>query len=71
MEDLTRAFVLCSFTVVLVLLIYVLLWITPIAVISEAKCLEKGFPRSKVTYTGKAYCLNLDGSVTVRVEEVK
>ncbi len=33
----------------------------------ESKCIEAGYPQAYVTYDFKAYCINLDGSVTAKV----
>lgn len=43
----------------------------PISLSADARCLAAGFPKSKVTWNLKAYCLNMDGAVTVKVEELK
>jgi hypothetical protein len=39
--------------------------------VAEAKCLEAGYPRSAVTWNLRQYCMNLEGSVTVKVEEIE
>ena len=57
--------------ILLVALAWMMFWLIPHAAIADAKCLEKGFPMASVTWTGKAYCMTLDGSVRVIVEETK
>ena len=52
-------------------LIFLMFWILPHVILADALCLEKGFPKASVTYSGRMYCLSLDGSVRVLVEEVK
>lgn len=54
-----------SFTGLLLLFTVVMVIASAIA---DRTCLEKGFPKYIVTYNLDTYCLNLDGSVTVKVE---
>ena len=39
----------------------------PVSIYAEAKCLEAGFPKSKVSVGLERYCVNLDGAVTAIV----
>ncbi len=39
----------------------------PVQLYHNAKCIEAGYPKAYVTYDFKAYCINLDGSVTAKV----
>lgn len=55
--------------VVLVAVLYVIFIVLPVALHAEAKCLAAGYPRAAVTYKLDVYCLNLDGSVRVRVDK--
>ena len=41
----------------------------PVTAYTESKCLEKGYPRSAVTWDLKQYCMNLEGIVTIRVDK--
>lgn len=47
----------------------ILVW-APVYLYSEAKCLEKGYPKTKVSVGLSRYCMNLDGSVTVKVDKL-
>jgi hypothetical protein len=47
----------------------VFVW-TPVSLWAEAKCLSRGYPKTNVTIGLQVYCLNLDGTVTVRVEKL-
>lgn len=40
----------------------------PVSVHAEKKCLAAGYPETRVDYMLNAYCLNLDGTVTVTVK---
>lgn len=46
----------------------VFVW-TPVSLYYEAKCFEKGYPESRVSVGLSGYCMNLDGSVTVKVDK--
>lgn len=47
----------------------VLVW-APYNIYAESQCLAKGFPDHRVSVGLEAYCLNLDGSITVNVEKL-
>jgi hypothetical protein len=42
----------------------------PVYLYAEAKCLEKGYPKANVSVGLSRYCMNLDGSVTVKVDKI-
>jgi hypothetical protein len=42
----------------------------PVTSVAEEKCLERGYPKASVTWNLKRYCTNLDGSVTIKVEQL-
>lgn len=50
----------------LALVVYV-----PAEVLAQEKCLEAGYPEAKVTWNLKRYCTNLDGVVTVTVDQLE
>lgn len=52
-----------------VFLLYTLFILMPVSMWAEAKCLRNGYPKTAVTINLEAYCMNLNGSVTVRVEK--
>jgi len=54
----------------LLLLLLIVAYI-PTSLYADSKCLEAGYPRAAVSYKFKAYCMNMDGAVTVKVEELK
>lgn len=53
--------------VVLFLLYYVFV-VSPILLYTEAQCLRQGYPKANVTVGLERYCMNLTGSVTVKVD---
>lgn len=46
---------------------YVLFVMCPVMMYAEAECLRAGYPKYSVTVGLERYCMNLDGSVTVKV----
>jgi hypothetical protein len=54
-----------------VVFVYTLLVIMPLSLYADMKCAEIGYPKSKVTLDLSRYCMNLDGSVTVKMEKLK
>lgn len=48
-----------------------LLVLVPVMAVTESECLAKGYPKYAVDYKLNRYCLNLQGTVTVKVEELK
>lgn len=53
-----------------VLIAAALLVMLPVTLAAEAQCLERGYPRAAVTWNFRRYCMNLDGSVTVKVDSL-
>lgn len=68
-EDIAKRVVIIFFSVVAVFVLYMLFAIFPVVLYTQAECLEKGYPEVKVTVGLSRYCMNLDGSVTVRVDK--
>ena len=48
----------------------IFIW-TPVNLVTESRCLAKGYPHAHVTVFLETYCSNLDGSVTVKVDKLK
>lgn len=62
------------FPIIFTLLAFLLVAAMALAVVSayaDMKCAEAGYPNSKVTINFASYCMNLDGSVTVKMERLK
>lgn len=57
--------VILSVAVLMLLFVYV-----PVRLYTDAECLRMGYPKSAVTVGLERYCMNLDGTVSVRVERV-
>lgn len=57
-------------TPLVLFLCWLLFVLLPVALWTEQQCLAKGMPNASVTIMLDRYCLNLDGSVTVRVEKL-
>lgn len=54
----------------LLFLLWMLFVMLPVALVADAKCLERGYPKSSVTWNFKRYCMNLEGTVTVTVDSI-
>lgn len=54
----------------IVVMLYLFFVVLPVSVVATEKCLEAGYPKSAVTWNFKRYCMNLDGTVTVKVEKL-
>ena len=50
---------------------WLLFVITPVNLATEAECLESGYPKHAVTWNFKRYCMNLEGTVTVKVDQLQ
>ena len=48
--------------------LYVIFVLAPVSMWAEAKCLRNGYPKAATTIGLETYCMNLDGSVTVKVD---
>ena len=51
--------------------LYSMFVIMPVVMYTEAECLRNGYPHANVTVGLERYCMNLDGSVTVKVEKAR
>ena len=54
----------------IVLMLYMILVMAPVAIYTDAKCLEKGYPEFRVTIGLEKYCMNYDGSITMKVDKL-
>lgn len=62
---------MCGIMLLMLLaMLFTLFVYAPVLLNAQAQCLEKGYPRSEVTWNLKKYCMNLEGTVTVRVDEI-
>ena len=66
-DDFLFSAILALFVVVpaIVFIVYV-----PYGLHVEQKCLSSGYPKSTVTWNLEGYCLNLEGTVTVKVDKL-
>lgn len=55
----------------LAFLLFGMFWIIPVSMNAEAKCLAKGYPKTSVDWKGNGYCMNLEGTVTVKLEKLQ
>ncbi len=72
-EKLVTTVVIVCAIIVVSLSVYMAIML-PAQLYHGAKCIEAGYPKAYVTYDFKAYCINLDGSVTAKVipiEDIK
>ena len=51
--------------------VFMLFVYMPVSVYTEGQCLEAGYPKSAVAWNLKRYCMNLEGTLTVRVEKME
>jgi hypothetical protein len=49
---------------------YIILVLAPLELYAKSKCLEAGYPKTAVTWNWQVYCINLDGSVQVKVTKL-
>lgn len=49
---------------------WLILVMLPVSLRANANCLEAGYPKATVTWNLKAYCMNMQGAVTVRVDRL-
>ena len=59
------------FSILGVLVVWLLFVMAPVAMYADMKCAEAGYPKSKITINLKSYCMTLDGAVTVKMEQLK
>ena len=64
--------ILATFMAPLMLfLLYLMFYLVPMSFYGDVQCKAKGYPKADVTILGDIYCMNLDGSVTVKVDRLK
>ena len=51
-------------------ILYIVLVGGPTYLSAEAECLRKGYPKAAISIGMERYCMNLDGSITVKVEKL-
>lgn len=49
---------------------YISFVLVPVSAYTESKCLEAGYPRSRVTFDLHRYCMNMAGAVSVEVDKL-
>lgn len=69
-EEVGFGILMAIFVFFVVLVLFVLFVVMPVRLYTDAECLRAGYPRSAVSVGLERYCLNLEGSVTVRVDKV-
>lgn len=60
-----------AFGVFCAFMVYVLFVVMPVALYTHAECLRNGYPKHAVSVDLQRYCMNLDGTVTVKVDKLK
>lgn len=43
----------------------------PVLVHAEKRCLQAGYPETRITYDFERFCMNLEGTVTIRVDKLE
>ena len=71
MTDLFPTAAIVLFGLFVLFSLYMMFVFVPFALWTERECLSKGYPKAEVTIALERYCLNLDGSVTTKVERLK
>lgn len=61
----------CLFVFFMVVIVYTMFFLTPRSAYIDRECLFAGYPKSTITYLGEGFCMNLEGTVTVKVDRVK
>jgi hypothetical protein len=56
---------------ILSLIVLTMFVFVPVVLHTEARCLEAGYPRAKVTITLEKYCISLEGSSATKVTKLK
>ena len=57
-------------TPIILFLLFTLFVVMPVSLATNAECLRNGYPKSEVTIGLERYCMNLNGTVTVKVEKI-
>ncbi len=63
------AFLSIGFLLLFLILVGAFVYL-PAGIIAEKRCLEEGYPKYAVTYDLTSYCMNLEGTITVKVQEL-
>jgi hypothetical protein len=71
MEKLIVTLIALFFVPLVLFVLYAMVVMLPMALYADMKCKEAGYPKAEVTVNMKMYCMNLDGSVTVKVDALK
>ena len=53
----------------LLFMFFLLVAYLPVALYTQAECLRNGYPKYAVSIGLERYCMNLEGTVTVRVDK--
>lgn len=56
--------------ILVVFSMYLMLVVMPVALYTEAQCLELGYPKFNVTIGLSRYCTNFEGAVTMKVKKL-
>jgi len=60
--------IILLFAPIILFMLYTLfIWI-PVDLNTQSKCLTQGYPEHRTSIGLEQYCMNLDGSITVRVK---
>lgn len=51
-------------------IIFMLFAYLPVGLYTQAECLRKGYPKYNVSIGLERYCMNLEGTITVRVDRL-
>ena len=51
------------------MLTYMFLIFIPVKLYTQAECLREGYPEYRVSIGLERYCMNLDGTITVKVDK--
>lgn len=70
MKNAIDGLILASLLACAMTFLYFLLYLLPLYLVSDSECARQGYPFAKVTVDAKAYCMNLDGSIVVKVKKL-
>lgn len=69
-ECIFEGYLVVLMTIVGAFMLFMIFIFAPVAMNAEARCLEAGYPEFRVTWKLDKYCMNLDGTVTVKVDKL-
>ena len=69
MKALMEVLVISLLVALALFCLYVTFIFVPVVFYTEAECLRNGYPEARVSIGLSRYCMNLDGTVTVRVDK--